>query len=248
MKKSALLIIISLVTNSCVVINPYLGTSYIYKNKTAYWTEYNVLAIDNANYFSYIQYNKSGTLNEGVEGEYSIKNDSLILEITDPVEYIVQKTSIKYSNFGSPDSVYFMFYDLPPKVLEVNRYRYQKVSSSLIYDCQKDTCPANQAIDSKVWSGWDFNDTIKVPRNYYNLIHIDTLDLFDPNDDLMDKKIPIKVDEYNCIKIFVALKPKFDLIEIPTRFTIVGKRLITDFKNKKIQFKLLHKAGVSLDK
>ena len=248
MKKSALLILISLVTNSCVVRNPYLGTSYIYKNKTPYWAEYNVLAIDNANYFSYLKFNKPGTLNEEVKGEYSIKNDSLILKITDPVEYKVQETSVKYSDFGSPDTVYFMFYDLPPIVLEVNRHRYHKISSSLIYDCQKDTCPAYQAIESKVWSGSDFNDTVEVPRNYYNLVHIDTLDLFDPNDDLIDKKVPVKVDEHNCIKIFVALKPKYDLIEIPTQFEIVGKHLITDFENKKLQFKLLHKAEVSLNK
>lgn len=241
MNKSTFFIVFVSILNSCVSINPYLGTSYIYKDKGPYWTEYNVIAIDHDKYFSYYRYDKYGTLNERVEGEYRIKNDSLFLEITLPVEYKIQKTSIKYSNYGSPDSVYFMFYDLPPKVLEVNRYRYDKVSSSLIYNCQKDTCLAHHGIESKVWSGGDSNDTTKVPKKYYNLNQIDTLDLFDPNNDLMDKKIPIKIDEYNCIKIYVALRPKYDLIEIPTRFMIIGKRLTTDFKNKEIQYKLLHK-------
>ena len=79
MKKPALLILLGFILNSCVRINPYLGASYMYKNNNPNRTEYNVLEIDNANYFSYIQLNKSGTLNERAEREYRIKNDSRIL-------------------------------------------------------------------------------------------------------------------------------------------------------------------------
>lgn len=234
--------------NSCVVKKPYLGLSYIYRDKFPSNDEFHALILDNTDYFSYLLYTKTGTINERVEGDYKIEIDSLILEISNPIEYEIQKTSVKYSNYGSPEFVYFMFFELPPKVLEVNRHRYKKVSTSIIYECQSDTCPANQAIDSKGWSGWYFDDTVKVLKKYYDSIHTDTLNLFDPNDNLTDKKIPIKVEEYNCIKIYVALKPKFDLIEIPQRFKIIGRHLVTDYKNQKRKYKLLYNTGVSLDK
>jgi hypothetical protein len=248
MKKILYFLEIIILLCSCKGRNPYYGTSYVFKNKTPFMTEFHVLSLDNANYFTYLLYSKSRTLNEKVEGEYEIKKDSLILKITNPVDYNVQKTTVEYSNYGSLDSVYFMFYELPPRVLKVNSYRYKEVSSSLIYDCPKDTCPANLAIESKVLSGWESNDIIKVPREKYISNQLDTLIFFDPNDNLIDKKIPIIVDKNNCIKVFIALKPKYDLIKIPTQLLIRKKQLIADFENKNRVYKLFYKEAVNLDK
>jgi hypothetical protein len=138
--------------------------------------------------------------------------------------------------------VYFFFYELHPQILNINRDRYQKVSLDLIYDCPKDTCPSTQAVDFKLIPGWAFNDTVVVSRRYYIQNHADTLDFFDPNDELVNKKVPIIVNNHNCIKVYLALKPHYDLIDIPLRYHFKNKSLVSiDSNNKDLVYKLKYK-------
>lgn len=238
MKIHFYIIVLSSLLTSCA-INPYGGTTYINKQRTPYGKKFYALTLDRANYFSFIFFNKYGTLNEHLKGEYRIDKDTVLLRIIDPIEYKIKETRVEYSEYKSPDSLYFFFFDLHPQILKVNRTGYHKVSSNVIYDCPKDTCPSIQAIDCKMIPGWAFDDTVVVSKKYYSQNHLDTLDFFDPNDELVDKKIPIVIDKYNCVKIYLALKPQFELPGIPTKFFFDQKRLFCfDSMNKKRVFRL----------
>ena len=241
MKRSIYIIVFLLVLSNCSVPS-YVGPTYICKQKTPpFGNKFHVLRLDYANYFYYTYYDKSGLLNQEVNGEYEINQDTIIMKIIKPIDFKIKETFLKYSNFKSQDSVYFMFFDLYPEVLEINRHRYQKVSLSLFYDCPTDTCPSYQAIDSKLIPGWAFKDTVVVSKKFFDNNKLDTLDFFDPNDDLVDKKIPIKIDKFNCVKIYLAIKPKYDMYDIPTRFFFEKKHIVCfDSENNKMIFKPYH--------
>ncbi|MGB8491178.1 MAG: hypothetical protein WCE64_08970 [Bacteroidales bacterium] len=242
-----LLLLIIIFTTSCV-INPYSADTYIYKQKTPYGPRFHALSLDYVNYFTYRYFNKAGTYNELVTGDYEIKGDSLLLSIIKPVEYKIRQTFVKYSDYKSPDSVYFFFYELHPQILKFNRNRYQKASLDLIYDCPKDTCPAMQAIDCKLIPGWAFDDTIVVSRRFYIQDHADTLDFFDPYDELVDKKVPIVVDNHNCVKIYLALKPLYDLMDIPLSYHFKNKKLVSINQNNKNRIYKLRYKGFGKDR
>lgn len=236
-----LFLLILIFTTSCV-INPYAADTYIYKQKTPYGSRFHALSLDYVNYFTYRYFNKAGTYNERVTGDYEIKGDTLLLSIIKPVEYKIRQTFVNYTDYKSSDSVYFFFYELHPQILKVNRERYRKVSLDLIYDCPKDTCPAMQAVDCKLIPGWAFDDTVVVSRRFYFHDHVDTLDFFDPDDELVNKKVPIIVDNHNCVKIYLALKPLYDLIDIPLSYYFKNKSLVSIDSNYKDRiFKLKYK-------
>lgn len=227
----------------CCVPHSYVGPTYISKPQNRpFENEYQVLQLDYGNFFHYIYYNKAGTIHEEVNGEYKIRQDSLILEIIKPIDFQTKESFVEYSNFSSQDSIYLLFYELFPQVLRVNRHMYQNASLSIFHECPLDTCPSNQGIVSKIIPGWSFNDTIVVSRKLYANNYIDTLDFFDPNDVLIDKKMQINMKQYNCAKIYLAVKPKYELFEIPTRLSFKGKNIAyTDSNNNLIKFKPYNK-------
>lgn len=238
MKKYSIFILLMFLIESCVP-HAYIGPTYISKPQNRpFENEYQVLQLDYVNSFHYIYYNKAGTIHEEVNGDYKIIKDSLILEIIKPIDVQMKKSFVEYSNCGFQDSLYLIFFKLFPEILQVNRHRYQKASLSLFYECPVDTCPSLQAIESNRIPSCDFNDTVIVSRKLYASNYIDTLNFFDPNDDLIDKKMQINMERYNCAKIYLAVKPKYELQEIPTRLSFKGKNIVyTDSNNNLIKFK-----------
>jgi hypothetical protein len=169
--------------------------------------------------FSYDYLNNMYGKRTGViHGTWKKNNDSLLLSILYPIDYNIKRSFVSYSNFGSSDSIYILFYVLYPEVENINQHIYSSVSISLIDDCITDTCPSYESIKSTVLPKTYFSDTIVIPRNFYSSTQLDTFNIFDPNDVLVDNVIPVKVDAFNCISIYLARKPKFDFIEIPTRY------------------------------
>jgi len=247
MKQIVYLLILVFLLTCCNERHPYSGTTYVYTDNSTYETEFHAISLDGANYFTYLLFTKSGSINEKVEGEYEISKDTLNLKIIYPIEFNVQKTAVLYSNHGSKDSIYFMVFELPPKILRINRNRYRKISSSLIYDCQEDTCQTFYPFESKKY-GWASNGTNIEKRKNYNSAPLDTFNFFDPNDDLIDKKVPVNWGKNNCVKVYLALNPKYDLIKIPMKFAIGKNILMTEFENIKRKYALLYKHGVDLNK
>lgn len=241
MIKSVFFSLFVLIFTSCSV-HKYSGPTYICRQKNPpFRNEYHVLQLDYANFFYYTHYNKSGTIHDEVNGEYKIVHDTLLLKITKPIDFKTKETFVKYSDYKSQDSVYFMFFELFPQVLEINRHRYQKASLSIFYDCPTDTCPSYQAIESKVVTRQFFKDTVQVSKKYYANNHIDTLSFFDPNDELIDKKVPITIDKFNCLKIYLAIKPNYELFEIPTTMFFEKKNILSfDSKGNKMVFRPYH--------
>ena len=91
----------------------YVGPTYICKQRTTpFGNKYHILQLDYANYFYYTYYDKSGLLNQKVNGEYEINHDTIILKVIKPIEFKIKETVVRYSDFKSQDSVYFLFFDL----------------------------------------------------------------------------------------------------------------------------------------
>lgn len=241
MIKSIYIFLFILLLTSCSAPT-YVGPTYICKQRTPpYGNKYHLLQLDYANYFYYTYYDKSGLLNQKVNGEYEINHDTIILKIIKPIEFKIKETFVRYSDFKSQDSVYFLFFDLYPEVIKINRHRYREASLSLFYDCPKDTCTSYQAINSKVIPGWAFKDTVVVSKNFYANNKLDTLVFFDPNDELIDKKVPITVDKFNCVKIYLAIKLKYEMYDIPTKLFFEKKHIVCfDSNNKKMIFRSYH--------
>jgi hypothetical protein len=226
MQKFLFLILVVFLLIKCVAPS-YVGPSYISKQKNKpFGNEYHVLQLDYGNNFQYIYFNKAGTIHEEVNGDYEIINDSLILKVIEPVEFKIKKTYVEYSYYGSRDSVYLMFFNMYPKILEVNRYKYNKASLRIFFECPNDTCPSYHAVESNMLPGGFFKDTVIVSKEFYNEKTLDTLKFFDPNDDLLNKQVPINLGQYNCAKIFLAVKPNNELYKIPKGFSFKGRNII----------------------
>ncbi len=230
MIKSISFSLVVLIFTSCCAPK-YIGPTYICKQKDPLSRNtYHVLGFDYANYFHYRYFDETGFIHEVVNGDYEIDHDTVILEVVKPIDFKTKETFVEYSNCKSQDSIYFMFFELVPQVLDIN-YRYQKASISLFYNCPTDTCPSNQAIESNVIPGGFIEDTVHVWKNYYVNDRIDTLTFEDPYDELIDKKVQVIIDKFNCIKIYLAIKPNYELYDIPTRL-FFEKNHIVGFNSK----------------
>ena len=159
-----------------------------------------------------------------IYGTWRKHDDSLLLDIVYPVDYKIKKSFVTYSNYKSPDSIYIFIYNLYPAIVNINRYLYREVSISVMENCMNDTCPALATLTS-ICRNDCFGDTIVVPRSDYSKTGTETMSFFDPNDDLVDKSLPVIIGKDNCIKVYLAIKPHFDFIEIPTRFLLNNQQL-----------------------
>jgi hypothetical protein len=126
-----------------------------------------------------------------------------------------------------------------PGILKINENIYNDIPISIIVNCKSDTCPSYESFESYVLKDSFFGDTISILKKDFNTAENDTLIIFDPNDLLVDKTIPVKIDSSNCIKIYLARKAKFNFIEIPQKYRIKKKRIdFIDSKGKIKYFKI----------
>lgn len=237
--KTAIYLLIIIMFSGCTGTNNEPNGNYLFQdNDDPEKQKFHKLSIGLDEYFNF-DYNDGlyGKKKGYISGTWNKVDDSIYLNIIYPIDFKVKKSFVSYSSKLSPDSIYLVFYDLFPTIEGIS-YLYEFVPISLLETCITDTCLTTQVFGSSVLKKSFCRERNVFPKAEYGYLKIDTLDIFDPNDEWVDKFITIKPDSANYIEIYLARKPKYEFIDIPLKYKFKNNKLyFTDAEGKTMYFK-----------